>query len=373
VTAAGAFALHTRDGECVAVRGGRIAENPDGNAFHLRLGAGQILPGLINGHDHLFLNHFPRLGRPPYGSVYDWADDVQGRQSAEVRRFKELPRREAYQFGALKNLISGVTSVVHHDLWSSDGEGLPVRVVRVRVVHSLGLQPELEPALRGDQATRGRPLCLHLAEGVDARAFREIGEAAARGLLSADTLAVHVIAADQDGIGQLRESGAAVVWCPTSNLHLYGRTLPAGLPASGVDVLLGTDSLLSGAGTLLDELYAARECGLMDDERLLRAVGETAARRLGLPPPSMAPGAPADLCFLRRPPLSARPADVALVMVDGVPRYGDAEFAELFAAAGVPVDTLEVGGVPKLVQAPLGEVARRVLDLSPECARIFAV
>jgi hypothetical protein len=62
---------------------------------------------------------------------------------------------------------------------------------------------------------------------------------------------------------------------------------------------------------------------------------------------------------------------VALVVVDGRPRYGDAEFAELFRRAGVEVDALEVGGAAKLVEAPLGQVARRVLDLSPTCARIF--
>ncbi|HEU4559851.1 MAG TPA: amidohydrolase family protein [Longimicrobium sp.] len=365
------FDLHVDGAGCVAVRDGRITAEPAPGSFSVRLGPGVILPGLINAHDHLFLNHFPRLGRPPYANVYEWADDVQGRLAGEVRRYRALPRRDAYLFGALKNLVGGVTSVVHHDSWHPEGEALPVRVLRVRVVHSLGLEADVEQARRGDAGTEGRPLCLHLAEGVDARAFAEVEEAVRRGLLGPGTLAVHVIAASGADAARLRESGTAVVWCPTSNLHLYGRTLLAGLAGSGVDVLLGTDSLLSGAGTLLDELRAARVCHLLDDAALLDAVGATAARRLGVAPPSLAPGATADLCFFRRPPLEARPADVALVVVDGRPRYGDAEFAELFARARVEVDVLEVGGVAKLVEAPLGQVARRVLDLSPECARIF--
>jgi cytosine/adenosine deaminase-related metal-dependent hydrolase len=365
------FELRADGGERVAIEGGRIAAEPSPGSFSIPLGPGLLLPGLINAHDHLFLNHFPRLGRPPYANVYEWASDVQGRLGDEVRRYRALPRRDAYLFGALKNLISGVTSVAHHDTWSAEGEALPVRVLRVRVVHSLGLETDVDRARRGDADTADRPLCLHLAEGVDARAFAEVEEAARRGLLSPDTLAVHVIAAADDDVARLRESGTAVVWCPTSNLHLYGRTMPAELIRSGVDVLIGTDSLLSGAGTLLDELQAARACGLLDDAALLDAVGATAARRLHVAPPSLSPGAAADVCFLRRPPLEARPADVALVVVDGLPRYGDAEFAELFERAGVEVDALEVGGVEKLVEAPLGEVARRVLDLSPTCARIF--
>ncbi len=365
------FHLRSEDGASVAIRDGRIAAEPAPDSFGIGLGPGVLLPGLINGHDHLFLNHFPRLGRPPYGNVYEWADDVQGRLADEVRVYRTLPRRDAYLFGALKNLAGGVTSVVHHDTWSAEGEDLPLRVLRVRVLHSLGLEPDLARAVRGDADTAGRPLCMHLAEGVDARAFAEVAQAHRCGLLGPDTLAVHVVAAGADDVDLLRRSGTAVVWCPTSNLHLYGHTVVPELLRSGVDVLIGTDSLLSGAGTLLDEMQTAQACGLTDDAALLDAVGATAARRLGVAPPSLAPGAAADLCFLRRPPLQARPADVALVVVDGVPRYGDAEFADLFARAGVQVDALQAGGVEKLVEAPLGQVARRVLDLSPTCARIF--
>src|SRR5690606_40082575 len=109
---------------------------------------------------------------------------------------------------------------------------------------------------------------------------------------------------DDDGVRRLRAAGAAVVWCPTSNAFLYGRTAPPELLAEGVDVLLGSDSLLTGDGTLLDELRAARALGLLDDARLAAAVGETAARRLGLAPPPLAPGPAADL-VAPRPPLRA--------------------------------------------------------------------
>src|SRR5690606_5863625 len=130
------------------------------------------------------------------------------------------------------------------------------------------------------------------------------------GLLDGRLLAVHVVGADADGIRRLRAAGAGVVWCPTSNAFLFGRTAPPALLAAGADVLLGSDSLLTGDGTLLDELRAARALGLLDDARLAAAVGETAARRLGLAPPSLAAGAPADLVALRRPLLDADLADV---------------------------------------------------------------
>ena len=70
---------------------------------------------------------------------------------------------------------------------------------------------------------REGPFAVHLAEGVDAAAAAEVRELARRGLVGPSLL------------------------------------------APGVDVLLGSDSLLTGAGTLLDELRCARELGALSD------------------------------------------------------------------------------------------------------------
>jgi hypothetical protein len=137
-----------------------------------------------------------------------------------------------------------------------------------------------------------------------------------------------------------------------------------------VGILLGSDALLSGVGTLLDELRVARGYGLMDEADLFQAVGADAARRLGLPEPVLLPGARADLVHLRRPVLEATADDVALVVVGGLPRLGDVSFAELFERCRVPTERLEVGGGVKLVSAPLGRVADRILDDWPDARRI---
>ena len=96
--------------------------------------------------------------------------------------------------------------------------------------------------------------------------------------MTRDLLAVHAVGVDDAGIALLRERGAAIVWCPSSNHFLFGRTAPAALLAPGIDVLLGSDSHLTADGSLLHELRCAREIGLVDDDRLLDAVGVVAAR-----------------------------------------------------------------------------------------------
>jgi len=153
----------------------------------------------------------------------------------------------------------------------------------------------------------------------------------ARGLLNDRLIAVHAVGADANGIAKLRAAGCAVTWCPTSNQFLFGRRAPLSLLES-VDVLLGSDSLLTGAGTLLDEMRAAR--GIIADSRLLDATGAVAARRLGIPAPSLTPGSPADLVLFRSPALDATAEDVLLVLVAGELRVLAPELTPLFGVSG---------------------------------------
>ena len=88
-------------------------------------------------------------------------------------------------------------------------------------------------------------------------------------------------------------------------------------------MLLGSDSLLTADGSLLRELRVARDLGLVTHARLSDAVGVTAARRLGIAPPSLAVGARADVIVLRRPLLEATEEDVALVVAGGTLRVVD--------------------------------------------------
>lgn len=340
----------------VCVEGGVIVE-PDG-AFDVTLPIpdGEVRPGLINAHEHLHRNHYGRLGAPPYPNAYAWGRDIHARDADRIAAGRAVPRRQALLRGAWKNLFAGATTVVHHDPWEPDFErDFPLRVARVRAVHSLGFEPDAARAAAADAGDRARPLCVHLAEGVDALSAQEVRDMDHLGLLDEGLIAVHVVGPDADGIARLRASGAAVAWCPTSNRFLFGRTAPAALLAPGMDVVLGSDSLLTGDGDLLDELRAARRLGLVDDARLLDAVGATAARRLGLSAPALSVGAPAHLAVFRRPVLQSTSADVALVMVDGTVRVADPALGPSLRALGL--SPMTIGGVTRLVTPPMSDSA----------------
>ncbi|HEY7898024.1 MAG TPA: amidohydrolase family protein [Gemmatimonadaceae bacterium] len=299
----------------------------------LRVSDGELRPGLINAHDHLHRNHYGRLGFPPYRNAYEWGDDIHARCADTIAAGRAHPRAAALRRGAEKNLRAGVTTVAHHDPWERDFEdAFPVRVLRIRCAHALRSLDD-----SGLPADSGGPFMIHLAEGVDDSSAAEVCELDRRGLVNRNLLAVHVVGADRNGISRLRAAGAGVIWCPSSNFFMFGRTTPPDLLASGIDVLIGSDSLLSGAGTLLDELRVARELGLLADDRLIDSVGAVAARRFGIDPPSLNDGARADFAVFRKPILEATAADVALVVAGGRLRVLDPELVSAlgkWASAG---------------------------------------
>ncbi len=307
------------------IEDGRIVE-PLGSFDHVvRAPRGEVRPGLINAHDHLHRNHYGRLGAPPYANAYEWARDIQSRNRAEIARGREWPRREALLFGAWKNLLAGVTHVFHHDPWEQDFEnGFPLHDVRIPSADSLGMTPELHVPPKG-------PFAMHVAEGVDTAAVEEVRELDRGGLLGPDFLAVHAVGVDEDGVMALRRAGCAVIWCPSSNHFLFGCTAPAALLAEG-DVLLGTDSLLTGDGTILDEMQIARRD--MSDARVLDAVGPVAARRFRMAAASLVFGTRADIVVSRRPILESRLEDIMLVMADGVLRVLEPELAATLQPSG---------------------------------------
>ena len=99
---------------------------------------------------------------------------------------------------------------------------------------------------------------------MDEEARGELPRLEALGGLRSNTVIVHGVAIDENGWRRVARAGAGLVWCPASNLFLFGRTamvcpLVCGDHDARVAVALGTDSRLTGSRDLLEELRAARE------------------------------------------------------------------------------------------------------------------
>jgi cytosine/adenosine deaminase-related metal-dependent hydrolase len=240
-----------------------------------------ILPGLINAHDHLEFNLFPRLGRGPYPNATAWAEDIYRPYEHPVREQLQIPKPLRLIWGGIKNLISGVTSVFHHNPYDAPvfQQNFPVRVIRrFGWAHSLRYGGDIAQAW--SRTPPGSPFVIHACEGTDAQSSAEIHRLDAAGMLGPKTVVVHGVALDEAGIGLVTQRGASLVWCPTSNYFTLGRTISTEVLHSRIPIALGTDSALTSRGDLLDEIeVAARET---DRERVYGMVTEVAAKILRL-------------------------------------------------------------------------------------------
>jgi cytosine/adenosine deaminase-related metal-dependent hydrolase len=374
-----------------------IGERPRHGDTVFDLQGAFVLPGLVNAHDHLELNHYGRIkGRERHENASEWIADMGPRLSDDpaIRAGRAHPLIERLFIGGLKNLLSGVTTVAHHNPFYSElRRTMPIRVVRrYGWAHSFLLETRPagahgEPG--GDVGARWRatpadaPFVVHLAEGVDEDAAGELPRLEALGCLKPNTVIVHGVGIDENGWRRVSRAGAGLVWCPASNAFLFGRTamvctLVAGKEESRVVVALGTDSRLTGSRDLLDELRAARAAVPLPPRVLLDMVTRDAAALLRLPRAGrLAVGGPADLVVI--PSLAEEPGaallettrrDVRLVVVEGRPLVGDPDFAPAFQARRgrarpLIVDTAaklgDSGMVRRIAGCPIAEPGVRAI------------
>lgn len=337
----------------------------------------QLLPGLINAHDHLELNNFSRLKwRRRYANVRQWIEDCRPHLESdpEVTHAKAVPLGERLLIGGLKNILSGVTTVAHHNRLYRPlmAHGFPLRVVsRYGWAHSLGVSGERALSASHRRTAPNEPWIVHLGEGIDEEAATELSRLDALGCLQGNTVIVHGVGLTDSDHARMRSVGAGLIWCPSSNLFLFGTTAAVGAIITSGRVALGSDSRLTGKRDLLDELIAARQMFDIDDASIRRLVTSNAARMLRLADRGeLKTGRAADLVIFpaNAGPGYARRRQVRLVVVRGQARYGDPEFLAAFQASGQPVAAIQVDGRKKLLAASIAMRIRRSTISEPGVA-----
>jgi 5-methylthioadenosine/S-adenosylhomocysteine deaminase len=226
-----------------------------------------------------------------------------------------------------------------------------------------------------------RGLVVHLSEGAstDSSAHREYSMLSKEVLLGGidgktaivrEGLAlIHGSALrDQDFAG-MKSSKVGLIWSPRSNDELYGST-------TNIASARRAGSPSGSAGMLQEMGYASRRYGVGSADALAMATSMPAKIvRISDFVGSLAPGNLADLVVLDvkvdptkpnplDPVTKATPADVALVIVDGKPLYGNKDLLQKLLPAGAVTDAIMVCGAEKAVYLANTEAGKRGWSLA---------
>lgn len=331
----------------LTIASGRISpDNPPADQV-IDLEGMLILPALVNPHDHLELNHYPRTRfRERYDNAHQWGEDVNVRlQSEPFASLKAYPLRDRLLIGAIKNLLSGVTTVIQHgtphrELFARD---FPVRVVRrYGWAHSLHFSTPQQIRRSYQQTPADACWFIHLAEGTDSIARAEYQCLRQLGCVQPNTVLIHGVGLSHEALLADAQHGTgirALITCPTTNRYLLGSTLsPALIQQSAVPILIGSDSRLTADGDLLDEITAWSTITGADYWHLLASSAENTTRTLGIAQVgTLTVGSPADLLIV--PAQALHQPAIRRSQISAVVRAGRWMLADPALAAHIPQPT----------------------------------
>jgi cytosine/adenosine deaminase-related metal-dependent hydrolase/ubiquinone/menaquinone biosynthesis C-methylase UbiE len=326
-----------------------------------------LLPGLINAHDHLEFSLYPNIGDGPYYNAAQWARDIHANRAPLIAQHRKVPRSTCLWWGAIRNLLCGATTVCHHNPVTPEltGPGFPIRVVQEFAwAHSPSLDPALASKFRESRADL--PFIVHAAEGVDEGSAQEIFELDRIQALDHRTVLVHGLACTPESISLINQRLSALILCPTSNQFLFHRSPSLAFIRSLDTAVLGSDSPLTAAGDLLDEINFARKQIGIDANSIYAMVTNRPAEvlRLRRGEGGIKPGSLADILVVRDTGLS--PADtlahltsdqIELVIVGGrIQLAGPSLIERLPSVLRQGLELFQVDGQPRWVRAPINKL-----------------
>jgi cytosine/adenosine deaminase-related metal-dependent hydrolase len=363
------------DGRISSVSNKDISNNISINA------SGIISAGLINSHDHLLGNYYPKVGNGPYANWLPWDNDLKSSPIYQERQ--QIENRDLYLLAAYRHLISGVTTVsdhIPHFVAEPFYDILPTKAIRnYSLAHSIasfalawgdGIEIEYKKAVDNDI-----PFITHISEGFDSETVNDITTLDKKGGLGDHSVLIHGIAFSEKDMDLIKKKNASVVWCADSNMFMFDKTTNIKmLLDKKINVCIGTDSPMSGGENLLyemrfgEKLYKKLYGEELSSESIYKMVTVNPAKAFRLyDSGDIKEGNIADLIVVKdkggsyiNSVVSAELKDIMLVVINGLPAYGDMEFSSLFDSLGVKYQNLTVAGKEKIVIGDLKGLLKRI-------------
>jgi cytosine/adenosine deaminase-related metal-dependent hydrolase len=371
---------------------------------------GTISPGLIDAHNHLAYNFLPEWN-PPEGRLYEnryqWADEPSYEEWVlpyTANRSSNSHFCPGAQWGELRSILHGTTTMQgqsfertctvgmarnadhRHDLGDDHMQTTISSVRDINDDAAAGYNENFESGeitrfavhMQEGYAADNVLLELESFAGRDTRNNRHMGLS----LLNDTSILIHSISLTNEQLDEVEETGAHIVWSPSSNIVLYGQTLRLDeVLARDITVGLGPDWTLSGEDDMLGEMayalaYAQAEGLALSTERLWRMATIDGAEVVGLGDRTgrLEAGYAADIMVVAADSddpyltiIEARAQDVAGVWVNGEVVYGVPALDGLTTAC----ETLTVCGDARFVCRPADSTYPTVGDIEQTLLNIL--
>ncbi len=357
---------------------------------------GVILPGLIDAHNHILFDIFDEDDWVPsqsYVNHNQWTAEARYGAMVDAKQYlngEGVPNLdpgfgcEMNKYGELKGLIAGTTSIIgaanpgdktcYGSLTRTIDQkpnDLPEDKVQVATLVS---GASLNAVCANILSDKTDAYVAHRGEGFGQNMIDEFwalgNTVPADCLFTKETTIVHGAAFGDPELDMMALHGMSLVWSPKSNVFLYGAgvdfTKTANIPlalSKGINIGLGPDWSIGGSQNMLDEMRFANQVddtvwgNQLTTKDIVTMATKNGAQALGVGSliGTLEVGKRADLFVVGGDTTApwdaavlATPKDVRLVLVNGVPLYGDGTIASVGPAAP-GCEGLDVCGAPKFV------------------------
>jgi cytosine/adenosine deaminase-related metal-dependent hydrolase len=329
-------------------------------------------PGLINSHDHLDFNLFPKLGNHVYNNYSEWGKDIHAQNKDVINAVLKIPLQLRTQWGLYKNLLNGITTVVNH------GAKLKITSSFITVLqdnyslHSIQFERYWQLKLNNFFAKK-QPYVIHVGEGTDEMAHKEILTLIKKNFFNKSLFAVHGVAMDEEQAKNFK----GLIWCPDSNFFLLNATADIKRLKTKTRILFGTDSTLTADWNLWNHLRLARKTGLLKDRELFKTLTKTPSLAWQQNPTDMSSiNKNADIVIAKAIAgkgfdafYSLNPKNIQLILHRGKIRLFDEEIKDQLMVYHFPISQfskINVDGNWKYVYGDLPKLIREVKGYYPQ-------
>jgi len=345
--------------------------------------AGIIFPGLIDAHNHPSYNSFPTLAfnNFPFGHRNQWGGgggdpidpeyaDWKAKRILVQNAVNDSGTARITKYGEILQLMAGCITIqgqsgydimhAHPDIMLYNIEQYPSRIQSDIFPWEMTAAERISFMQRISNGVVNASL-IHLCEGPDATSLAQFGTVEGWGLLNQTIAIIHGTPLGTTEFTKMAAVGAKLIWSPMSNMKLYEAAANAKLAHQlGVTVGISPDWTPSGGFNMMEELSYAWYLNqtifsnYFTAKQLVEMVTVNNAKACGFDNRygSIRTGYNAGLCVIEavtnEPYLSllfARPRNVKLVTVDGMPRYGD---PVVLQQLGVTGETTLVSGTTRM-------------------------